>query len=49
MSGLPATSTSGLGRVAVSGRILLPSPAANTIATSGTSTPGLGRSASGFL
>ena len=37
----------GLGMVAVSGRILLPSPAAITMATSGTAAPGSGRSASG--
>ena len=46
ISGLPATSTSGLGRVAVSGRIRLPSPAAITIAVSGTAPPGSGRIAS---
>ena len=47
-SALPATSISGLGRVAVSGRMRLPRPAAITIAVLGTAAAGSGRSASGL-
>jgi bifunctional N-acetylglucosamine-1-phosphate-uridyltransferase/glucosamine-1-phosphate-acetyltransferase GlmU-like protein len=43
IKGLPATSINGLGRVAVSGRIRLPRPAAITIAVLGTVPPGSGR------